>query len=326
MRVLAGDIGGTHARLGLVDVGDGRAELIEQRTYASADYDGLQHIVETFRDELGVKFERACFGVACPVIEDDCEPTNLPWRLDVHRLGRDMGVPRTALINDFRAIGRGLEFLGPGDLVALQQGRRVEHAPIGLIGAGTGLGQGMLVWQVDHYEVLPSEGGHADFAPQDDLQRGLAAFLAPQYGHVSRERVVSGPGIVHVYRYLAAAGIASERPAVRAEMDRDDPAAVITRHALAGSDELCHRTLDLFVSAFGAQAGDLALALLARGGVYIGGGIAPRILPKLRDGAFVEAFRAKGRLSDFMTRIPVSVIINEHVGLLGAAAVAAGLP
>jgi glucokinase len=326
MRVLAGDIGGTHARLGLVDVRGERADLIEQRTYASADYDGLEHIVEAFRTDLGVQIERACFGVACPVIEDDCEPTNLPWRLDVPGLGAALGVPRTALINDFRAIGRGLKFLGPTDLVPLQQGRPVEHAPIGLIGAGTGLGQGMLVWQRDHYEVLPSEGGHADFAPQNDLERGLAEFLASQYGHVSRERVVSGPGIVHAYRYLAAAGIAPERPEVQAEMAQDDPAAVITRHALAESDPLCHRTLALFVSVFGAQAGDLALVVLARGGIYIGGGIAPRILPMLRDGAFVEAFRAKGRLSDFMTRVPVSVIVNEHVGLLGAAAVAAELP
>jgi glucokinase len=326
VRVLAGDIGGTHARLGLVDVHDDRAELVAQRTYASAEYPGLEHIVQAFRAELQTPLERACFGVACPVIEDDCHPTNLPWKLDAHRLAGAIGIPRTVLINDFRAMGRGLRFLGSADLVALQQGRPAERAPIGLIGAGTGLGQAVLVWQGAGYDVLPSEGGHADFAPQHELQLGLAAYLADEFGHVSRERVVSGPGLVNVYRYLASTGDVPERTAVKAEMAQQDPAAVISRHGLAGSDELCRRALDLFVSVFGAQAGDLALAVLARGGVYIGGGIAPRIIPKLQDGGFIEAFRAKGRLSDFMTRVPVAVIVNEHVGLLGAAAVAAGLP
>ncbi len=174
--------------------------------------------------------------------------------------------------------------------------------------------------------MFSSEGGHGDFAPRDEREAGLAKFLRQQYGHASRERVVSGPGIAQAYRYLATTGVAPEQPAVRAELEHQDPAAIITRHALAGTDALCQLALDLFVTAFGAQAGNLALTVLARGGVYLAGGIAPRILPKLQEGGFLRVFRDKGRMSDFLAKVPVYVIMNPQVALLGAAAVAARLP
>jgi glucokinase len=326
MNVLAGDVGGTNARLAMVEVADGRAVVRRQQTYLSAQYPELAPIVRAFCGEVGTRPARACIGMACPVVEDECRATNLPWRVDARTLGADTGIPRVAVINDFRAVGYGLALLDPADLVTLQRGEPKERAPIALIGAGTGLGEAFLLWCGDHYEVFSSEGGHGDFAPRDEREAGLARFLRQQYGHASRERVVSGPGIAQVYRYLASTGVAPEQTAVRAELEREDPAAVITRHALAGTDPLSQLALDLFVNAFGAQAGNLALTVLARGGVYLAGGIAPRIVSKLGAGGFLRAFRDKGRMSDFLATVPVHVITNPQVGLLGAAAVAARLP
>lgn len=326
MNVLAGDVGGTNARLAVVEVADGRAVVRHQQTYPSAQYPGLAPIVRAFCGEVGTRPERACIGMACPVVEDECRATNLPWTVDARALAAHAGIPRVAVINDFRAVGYGLALLDPADLVTLQRGEPKERAPIALIGAGTGLGEAFLLWCGDCYEVFSSEGGHGDFAPRDEREAGLARFLQRQYGHASRERVVSGPGIAQAYRYLTTTGVAPEQPAVRAELEREDPAAVITRHALAGTDPLCQLALDLFINAFGAQAGNLALTLLARGGVYLAGGIAPRIVPTLGAGGFLRAFRDKGRMSDFLANVPVHVITNPQVGLLGAAAVAARLP
>jgi glucokinase len=210
--------------------------------------------------------------------------------------------------------------------VTLQPRQAVPRAPIALIGAGTGLGEGYLLWNGSRYEVYPSEGGHVDLAAQNQIEFGLVQSLQREYGHASVERLLSGPGIEYAYRYLAAEGVASEQPAVHAELERGDAAAVITSHALDGSDALCARTLDLFVTHLGAVAGNLALTILATGGVYVGGGIAPRIVDLLRHQRFLDAFRQKGRLGDVLGRIPVRVIMNSNVGLLGAAAVAATLP
>ena len=201
----------------------------------------------------------------------------------------------------------------------------MKHGAIALIGPGSGLGQGLLVWQGGRYVVQPSERGHASFAAMNALQWGLVEHLRTIHNHVSYERVLSGPGLVNVYGYLAQRGIAREQDSVRAEIGREDPAAVITRHALARSDALCERTLDLFVSVLGAQAGNFALAVVATGGVYLAGGIAPRIVDKLRDPRFLDAFNSKGRLSTLLATIPVSVITNTNVGVMGAAAVAARL-
>ena len=326
MNVLAGDVGGTNARLALVEIVDGRAIIRQQRTYASHAYSGLAPIVQTFCTELGARPERACIGVPCPATEDECVAPNLPWKVDADAVAADIGIASSTLINDFTAIGHGIAFLGPDDIETLQPGEPKARAPIGLIGAGTGLGVGFLTWRSDHYEVHGSEGGHVGFSPRGERQQALHRFLERQYGRVSRERVLSGPGIIATYRFLATTGDGPENPAVRDELERHDPAAVIFRHALDGTDALCRHTLDVFVDGLGAAAGDLALEVLASGGVYVGGGIAPRIVAHLRKGAFLRAFRDKGRMAGYIARVPLHVIVNPHVALLGAAAVAARLP
>jgi glucokinase len=321
--VLAGDVGGTHARLALVEL-DGRgARVTRDGRYRSRDYPGLTPIVRRFYEEVGGRPDRACFGIACPVVGDDCTTPNLPWTINARELAVEIGIPRTTIINDFVAVGYGIELLGPSDLATLQEGSPTQQAPIALIGAGTGLGQGFLLWEGDHYRVLASEGEHGDFAPSGDLQSGLLQFLRRQFGRVSWERLVSGPGIANIYHYLLASALAPEQTAVRDEMANEDPTAVIIRHGLAKTDCLSHRTLDLFCEIFGAQAGNLALTFVSTGGVYLAGGIAPRIVERLQQGQFLTAFRNKGRMSELLSRIPVHVIMNPNVAVLGAAAVAA---
>ena len=322
MKVLAGDIGGTSARLAIFDVCAGDARLLYKRRFASKDFARLAPIIKTFAKDVADLPDAACFGIACPVVNGACSVTNLSWTIDRQSLASEIGIPRVELINDFQALGHAVPRLGSSDLALLQTGEPDDRGVKALIGAGTGLGEAFVTWTDDTYNVHASEGGHTSFSARNDRESRLLASLANSYGHVSSERVVSGPGLVSIYQHLAAIGEAEEQDSVRAEMERSDPAAVISGHALGGTDPLCERALDMFASAYGAQAGDLALTVMATGGVYVAGGIAPRILAKLRDGSFMNAFRAKGRLSDVLSRVPVSVIVNPDVGLLGAAAVA----
>lgn len=323
MRVLAGDIGGTNARLAIVEVTGKAARIERQERYATAQEPSLVPIVRRFLAAGGTPPARACFGVACRVIQGVCRPANLPWTIDEGELAAAIGIGRTSIINDFDAIGHGLEFLDPRDVETLQQGQPVAHGPIALIGAGTGLGEAMLIWDGSRYLVRPSEGGHVNFAARNELEWGLYRAVRSEFDHVSYERVVSGPGLIRIYRYLAVTR-GNENNDVRDEMKGADPAAVIVRHGLADSDPLCVEAVNLFTSILGAQAGNLALTILALGGVYIAGGIAPRMVSKLRTGPFLPAFNDKGRLSPFVARVPVHVIMNTNVGLLGAAGVAAG--
>jgi glucokinase len=320
--VLAGDVGGTNARLALVELEGRSASIVQESWYPSREFAGLTPIVLRFCEEAARRPDRACFGIACPILEGDCVAPNLPWTINAQVLAAEIGIVRTTIINDFVAVGYGIELLGPSDLVTLQEGSPKPQGPIALIGAGTGLGQGFLVWEGDHYRVLPSEGGHGEYAPRGKLQTSLLQFLSRQFGHVSWERLLSGPGLVNAYEYLLASAVSPEQPTVRDEMAHEDPAAVITRHALAGTDCLADRTLDLFCEILGAQAGNLALAVVSTGGVYLAGGIAPRVAERLKSGPFLSAFRDKGRMSELLARIPVHVIMNPNVGLLGAAAVA----
>jgi glucokinase len=325
MIVLAGDVGGTNARLAMVDVNGRTARIIKENKYPSRDYPGLAPIVRRFCEDVGSRPDRACFGIACPVVGDDCTAPNLPWTINVKQLAADIEIPRAKIINDFVSVGYGIELLAPADLVTLQEGVVEQHGPIAMIGAGTGLGQGFLFWDDDHYEVLASEGGHSDFASRGKAQAGLLQFLEGKFHRVSWERLLSGPGLVNIYHYLAASGVSPEQAMVKDEMATDDPAAVIARHGLAKSDCLSDRTLDLFCEVFGAQAGNLALTVVATGGVYLAGGIAPKIVDRLTGGGFMAVFRDKGRLSELLSHIPVHVVMNPKVGLLGSAAVAARL-
>ncbi len=322
MRVLTGDIGGTHARLALVEVRGIQARVLQEQQFHSRDFPGLGALVQRFQATLHFEPERACFGVAGPVIDGHYRGTNLPWTIEERELAAAIGIAQTRLINDFAAVGHGLALLGPDDVETLQQGTRAERGAIAVIGAGTGLGEGFLVWDGARYRVQPSEGGHVSFAARDDFEWGLVQALRGEFGHVSYERVASGPGLVRIYHYLAASGYAPERAAVREELDRGDPGEVIVRHALNDSDPLCAQALDAFISVLGAQAGNLALTVSALGGVYLAGGIAPRIVRRLKAGPFLSSFTSKGRLSSVVAGIPVHVIVNPRVGLLGAAAAA----
>lgn len=331
MRVLAGDIGGTKVLLQIAELGRDRYQVVHERRFFSGAYPAFEPIVREFMQTCPphLTIDAACFGVAGPISMTEghqcASLTNLPWQIDSTALAAELKTPKVRLINDFQAAGYGIEALRPDDLVTLQTGEPRPRAPRNIIGAGTGLGQGILFWEQDHYEVLATEGGHVDFAPTDELQVDLWRYLKKHFDRVSYERVVSGPGLVHIYTFLRETGIAPESPEVAAAMDSGDPAAAISQAGLAGHDELARRTLDLFVTLYGAQAGNFALTTLPTGGVYIAGGIAPKIIDKLTDGTFMRAFLDKGRMADLVAKMPVHVVMNAKVGLIGAALAAGRL-
>ncbi len=325
MDVLVGDIGGTHARLAVMSLEEDRWKIRRQQDYRSAEFPGLAAVVRAFLATLDQVPDRACFGVACPVDTGICRLTNLDWEVDTAKLPGELGIERTRLINDFHAVGLAVPLLRAEDLVVLQPGRPEPRGALAIIGAGTGLGQSLLVWDGSAYRVHASEGGHADFAPRSRLEAQLFLYLLERYGHVSYERVLSGPGLVNLYRFLLDSGIGTEQRAVRSEMETGDPAAVISRHGLEGTDAVCVRALDLFAGIYGAQAGNLALTVRAEGGVFLAGGIAPVILEKLRDGTFLQAFTGKGRMASLLEQVAVRVIVNPNTGLIGAAAAARAL-
>lgn len=324
VRVLAGDIGGTKTLLQIAECAGGRCRAVRAQRFDSGAYDGLSSVVHEFlKGEKSGRIKAACFGIAGPIREtpkgQSVKVTNLPWEIHARELKRRFRIPRLQLINDFQAIGYGIEALGRKDLAVLQKGRAVRHAPRAVIGAGTGLGQGILFWQRDHYEPVATEGGHANFAPVNELQIELARYLLQTAGRTSWELVLSGHGLVRLYGFLRQQGVAPESAAMAQAMRGGDPAAAITQAALEQHDALANRTLDLFVDIYGAQAGNLALTAGARGGVYIAGGIAPKIISRLTDGRFLRAFLGKGKMSPYVEAIPLRVVINPEVGLIGAA-------
>lgn len=322
MQVLAGDVGGTNARLAIIEAGDGTARIVREQDYASADYDGLAAIAREFLDAGGERPERGCIAIAGPVVDGAVQATNLPWTVEAARVGEALRIPRLGLVNDFFAVGMGLELLGRDDLVTLQPGEHRPHGAVAYLGAGTGLGVGFRLWDGERYRVYASEGGHVDFAPRNPLQDGLLRYLRAKYGRASNERVLSGRGLGDLYAYLRDAQAAAPQPAVEREMTARDPAAVVTAHALAGDDALCAQALDLFIAVLGGVTGNLALIAVATGGVYIAGGIAPRIVDRLRGPTFLDALHDQGRLSTLVAKAPVHVVTNTKVGLLGAAACA----
>ncbi len=322
MQVLAGDVGGTNARLAIVDVADGAARIVREEEYPSAEYDGLAAIGHEFLRAGGEKPERACIAIAGPVVDGVVKATNLPWKVEATRVGKALGIPGLGLVNDFFAVGLGLDLLGPDGVVTLQRGEHRPHGAVAYLGAGTGLGVGFRLWDGERYKVYASEGGHVDFAPRNPLQDGLLRFLRAKYGRASNERVLSGRGLGDLYTYLKESKAAPAQPSVEREMSEQDPAAVVTGHALAGDDDLCRRALDLFVAVLGGVTGNLALIAVATGGVYIAGGIAPRIVEALRGQTFLDALHDQGRLSPLVAKAPVHVVTNTKVGLLGAAACA----
>jgi glucokinase len=317
--VLAGDIGGTKARLALFAVEGGRLRVEAASTEASREAPGLEALVARFAAGSGRTPVAACLGVAGPVRDNRVRATNLPWTVDAVALEDALGFRPVWLLNDLEAAAHGIAALGPGDVATLVAGDPEPDGNQAVIAAGTGLGEAGLVWDGRGRVPLASEGGHAGFAPVDDLQVELLRYLRAELGRVSVERVLSGPGLHNCYRFLRDTGRGQEPAWLAAELDGEDPPAAISRAALEARAPLAGLALDLFVAIYGAEAGDLALSMVATGGVYVAGGIAPRILPRLRGPAFLDAFRAKGRLRPLMERIPVHVVLRDDLALVGAA-------
>lgn len=317
---LAGDIGGTKTLLRLFGTG---GSVIAERRYDSAAFASLNQVVAGFLSDCpALSLASACFGVAGPVEDGRANITNLPWRIDAASIAAEFHIPQVRLINDFQAVAYGIEALDSRDLATLQAGSPQKGGVRAVIGAGTGLGEGFMVWQGTYYAAFPSEGSHADFAPTDELQIELLRYLAERYGHVSYERLLSGPGLVNIFEFLRDSRGIQPTAELQSAMKTGDPAAAISLCAMGGKDDLAEAALDLFARIYGAEAGNLALKVLARGGVYIAGGIAPQIMGKLEEDVFLRAFVDKGRFAGLLGDIPVHVVLNPMVGLLGAARVA----
>lgn len=324
MRVLAADVGGTKTLLSLHEVDDeGFQREVRSRRYASRDFPGLADLIGIFLGADLPTVSHAGIGVAGPMTVDadggqTARTTNLPWRIDARALERTLGIGRVRLINDFHAVALGIPRLAPEDLAVLQEGVVEPGGPIAILGAGTGLGEAIVLPVGGQWKVIASEGGHCDFAPRNELEIELLRYLLERHERVSYERVVSGPALVTLYRFLVHKGLVPERSDTHTRMASEDPSAVIGERALAGDDPACVRTVEFFLGLYGAEAGNLALKVLPKGGLYVAGGVAPRLLPKLREGGFLQAFRDKGRMSSLLEATRVSVVLNPRVGLIGA--------
>ncbi len=319
MLILAGDIGGTSTRLAYFNTTDGTFETVVEKRFPSRESVSLDEIVSRFAAEHDLTADRACFGIAGPVRNGHVRTPNLPWSVDSAVLSRILGLPSVRLLNDLEANAYGIDLLEPDDLTVLNPGVPDPTGTIAVVSAGTGLGEALAYWDGTTHRPLSSEGGHADFAPRNELETELMLFLRREYGRVSTERVVSGPGLCNIYRFLRDMQNLPETAMIAGAMRLEDPAAVISRGALAGECPLCSQALDLFVSLYGAEAGNVSLRVLATGGVYLGGGIAPKIIERLKEPGFMMAFCSKGRLSPLLENIPVRVILNDRTALLGAA-------
>lgn len=329
--LLAADVGGTKTDIALGDCVQGRLHIRYRQRYASAAYADLDGLVEDFLREAAehgyeARGGHACLAVAGPVQGGRATLTNLPWRIDATVFAPRHGLGGARVVNDFEAVGYGIAHLADSETLVLQSGVVEMDGTRAVIGAGTGLGVAWLTAGPEGYRVHPTEGGHVDFAPADALQDELLARLRHDYGHVSYERLLSGSGLVRIFQFLMESGRGLPTTAFEAALEQeDDAASVISSLALAGRDPLALQALDLFVAIYGAYAGSLALATLPRGGLYVAGGIAPRIAEKLKAGSFMAAFRAKGRFEALLASIPVAVVMNPAVGLYGAFELAARL-
>jgi len=315
--ILAGDLGGTKSNLGLFDARNGKLARAAYKRYASQKHSGLEEMVQDFLHETGAKVTASSFGIAGPVVNNTVHGTNLPWGVDGGSIAKELGLPRVRLLNDLEAAAFGIGVLEPQDFETLYEGMAAPRANRAVIAAGTGLGEGVLYWDGKQHLPMATEAGHSDFAPNTAQQAELWQFLKKSYEFVSTERILSGSGFQRVHEFLG--------PSARhADFGNAgvDPAAEITRMGLSGECKVCAATLDLWTEIYGSEAGNFALRTVALGGIYIAGGIAVKILPKMRDGRFVAAVRHKEKLCDFLARIPIHVVLNEDCPLLGAAFVA----
>ena len=320
--ILAGDIGGTKTVVAIFEHTGGGLRLVRDATFKSKEHPTLEGILGEFlKGESGLKLDAGCFGVAGAVIDGKCRTTNLPWQLDEVTLARAIGAPRAKLLNDLEAAAFGMLFLRPDELKVLNAGVQPKrNGNVAVVAAGTGLGEAMLYWDGQKHHPIASEGGHADFAPRNDLEIEMFNYLRPKFdGHVSYERILSGPGFDNVYAFLRDSGHYPETPELREKYKGGDPTVIATQLGLRREDPLCTATVDLFSEIYGAEAGNLALKCVAVGGVYVGGGIAPKMLVALENGSFMRGFTDKGRFSSLMRTMPVSVSLNPRAPLIGAA-------
>jgi glucokinase len=321
--ILAGDIGGTNARLAYFQRSNGNLKLVSERVFPSREHKELGEIAVKFVEESGTHPDVACFGIAGPVRQGRVETSNLPWVVEQSQLAKQLHVPATFLINDLEASAWGVGALAASDLVPLNQvpGKAVGNQA--MIAPGTGLGEAGLFWDGSRHHVFACEGGHTDFAPRDEVQIELLRFLQGRFGHVSYERILSGPGLVNVYEFLRGSGPDPEPEELRKEIDSGDAAAAISRAAVNRTSTLAEKALDLWISVYGAEASNLALKIMSTGGLFLAGGISPKILSRLQGPIFMQNFLDKGRMRALVEAMPVYVVTNDKVGLLGAASCAA---
>ncbi|MCC7164213.1 MAG: glucokinase [Anaerolineae bacterium] len=323
--ILAGDIGGTSTRLAYFQVKDDKLVPVLTEKFSSRDHTGLEEIVREFLSKHSVKVEHAAFGIAGPVRRQRVEATNLPWVIDAAVLKSELVTAEVSLLNDLEANTYGIFELGPNDFAVLNVGNPVDPGNIAVISAGTGLGEAGATWDGSRFVVYATEGGHTDFAPRDELEIDLFLYVRRRLGgRVSYERILSGPGILTIYQFLRDTGRGIEEPWLRDELQGGgDPSAIVARNGLSAKSKLASHALDLFVELYGAEAGNLALKMMATRGIFIGGGIAPKILPRLQSGLFMQAFSEKGRFGNLLRSIPVRVLLNDQAALFGAARFAA---
>ncbi len=317
--ILAGDIGGTKTVLSIL-TGDAHGSLtcVQEQTYSSRLFPEFDDILAAFLP-AGVNIKSACFGVAGPVVNQRCQTTNLPWLLDAAMLKIKLGTAKVKLLNDLEAMALGMLYLPESDLIALNPNAETQEGNIAVIAAGTGLGEAILYWDGNKHHPMATEGGHSDFAAQNAQQDQLLAYLRKIYpDHVSCERILSGIGFSHLYDFLCEQGFAPPCPDVPDNNSDIDRNAVISGLGVSGEDRLCAEAVRLFVELYGAEAGNLALKSLAIGGIFIGGGIGPKILPAMQDGNFIQAFKAKGRFLPLLDKIPVKLSLNPRTPLIGA--------
>ena len=319
---LVGDIGGTKTNIAIIEPDGTKFKTLFEKSFHSKDYDSLRTIVKKVVEEDIKKHSAlkcACFGVAGPVKDGLCDATNLPWLVDSKKIAEVLNLYslQVFLLNDLQAAAYGIEVLEEKDVYVLNKGTIQKDGNLCLLSAGTGLGESIIFWDGKKYKPSASEGGHSDFAPRNKIEIDLLNYLINKYGRISYERILSGPGLLNVYNFFKDTAYQNTPAWLAERLKKEDPSAVISEVGTSKKDECCEKALDLFVSIYGAEAGNLALTALATGGVFIGGGIAPKILNKLKEGAFIQAFTHKGRLSVMVSQIPVKVILNYKIPLLG---------
>ena len=318
--ILAGEIGATRTRLAAFETEGNRLHCVVEKTYPSQKHEGLAGILADFIKTEGIPVHSACFGVAGPVRAGRSKISNLPWVIDARELAQQLKLNSVGLLNDLEAYAYGIDGLESKDFIALSEGSEDADGNRAVISAKTGLGMAGLYWDGFRHHPFACEGGHADFAPRNELQTELLLYLQKRYGRISCERILSGPGIKNIYDFLRDTHKAEEPEWLRTQIGADsDPPALISRLALEGKSAICDQAMTIFVSVFGAQTGNCALSFMSTGGIFIGGSIAAKIVPKMKDPVFLESFLDKGRMGALLKDVPVKIVVNDDCGMIGAA-------